>query len=411
MANIWFVSAPLFGHLDWGGFLKTAQAMQAQGHTVRWVSQEPILPFVQEKGLAVSAIPATGWLWPPPPAPDLNTIPPQEAMFLRYKRALDTWLTTDLVIEGTHALLDLADDLGPPDIIATDPFLTASALAAEKMDVPLAVCGWPAMPPLEEQNLYPLQNELARESQKRVSTMFETFGVVGRNFSDGATPSIQSPDLHISYFSRYWHQADPYFLPQTHFVGGIASEPKTPTPSWFQHLPEDKPLVLITLGSVFTGDLGFFAWAAQGAHKSGLQPIVVIGYTRLTPEQKAELKSALPPGTIMLNWVDFDHIMPRLSAIVHHGGMGTTHAALLHAIPQVIVPHAADQRGQAQRASQAKIGLNLTAHDVQKGQLQPAINAIANDTKVKDTCVKLAAKLAELGGPEKAAELVASLAN
>ncbi len=411
MANIWFVSAPLFGHLDWGGFLKTAQAMQAQGHTVRWVSQTPILPFVEEKGLATSAIPATGWLWPPPPAPDLNTIPPQEAMFLRYKRALDTWLTTDLVIEGTAALLDLADEIGAPDVIATDPFLTASALAAEKMDVPLAVCGWPAMLPLDEQNLYPLQNELARESQNRVATMLETFGITGRNFSDGATPSIQSPDMHISYFNRYWHQADPHFLPQTHFVGGIASEPTTPTPNWFQHLPEDKPLVLITLGSVFTGDLGFFAWAAQGAYKSGMQPIVVIGYTRLEPEQKAELKSALPPGTIMLNWVDFDHIMPRLSAIVHHGGMGTTHAALLHAVPQVIVPHAADQRGQAQRASQAKIGLNLTAHDVQKGQLQPAINAIAKDAKVKDTCVKMAAKLAELGGPDKAAELVASLAN
>ena len=409
MAKIWFISAPLFGHLDWGGFLKTAQVLQTQGHAVRWVSQAPILPFVEQKGLTASAIPATGWLWPPPPAPDLNTIPPQEAMFLRYKRALDTWLSTDLVIEGTQALLDLADEIGAPDIIATDPFLTASALVAEKMDVPLAVCGWPAMPPLAEDNLYPLQNELAQESQKRLKTMLEAFNLQGTNFSDGATPSIQSPDLHISYFSRYWHQADPYFLPQTHFVGGQANLPATPPPDWFQHLPADKPLVLITLGSVFTGDLGFFAWAAQGAHQSGMQPIVVIGYTRLEPAQKAELKQALPPGTILLNWVDFDHIMPRLSAIVHHGGMGTTHAALLHAIPQVIVPHAADQRSQAQRASQAKIGLNLTAIDVQRGQLQPAIKAIATDAKVKDTCVKMAAKLGELGGSIKAAELIGEL--
>lgn len=411
MANIWCVSAPLFGHLDWGGFLKTAQALQAQGHTVRWVSQAPILPFVEKKGLSTAVVPVTGWLWPPPPAPDLTTIMPHEAMFLRYKRALDTWLSTDLVIEGTQALLDLADEIGAPDVIVTDPFLTASALAAEKMNVPLAVCGWPAMPDLDENNLYYIQRDLADESQKRLSTILEAFNLKGENFSRGATPGIQSPHLHISYFSRYWHQADPHSLPQTHFVGGQAETPTTPTPTWFEHLPDNKPLVLITLGSVFTGDLGFFAWAAQGAHQSGMQPIVVIGYTRLEPVQKAELKAALPAGTIMLNWVDFDHIMPRLSTIVHHGGMGTTHAALLHGVPQVIVPHAADQRSQAVRASNAKVGLNLTAHDVQRGQLRPAINAIAKDAKVKDTCVKMAAKFTELGGPTKAAELIAELVN
>lgn len=411
MTNIWCVSAPLFGHLDWGGFLKTAQALQAQGHTVRWVSQAPILPFVEKKGLNTSVVPVTGWLWPPPPAPDLTTIMPHEAMFLRYKRALDTWLSTDLVIEGTQALLDLADEIGAPDVIVTDPFLTASALAAEKMNVPLAVCGWPAMPDLDENNLYYIQRDLADESQKRLTTILEAFNLKGENFSRGATPGIQSPHLHISYFSRYWHQADPHFLPQTHFVGGQTEIPTTSTPTWFEYLPDNKPLALITLGSVFTGDLGFFAWAAQGAHQSGMQPIVVIGYTRLEPAQKAELKAALPSGTIMLNWVDFDHIMPRLSTIVHHGGMGTTHAALLHGVPQVIVPHAADQRSQAVRASNAKVGLNLTAHDVQRGQLRPAINAIAKDAKVKDTCVKMAAKFAELGGPMKAAGLIAELVN
>ena len=29
MAKFWFVSAPLFSHLDWGGYLKTAQALHA----------------------------------------------------------------------------------------------------------------------------------------------------------------------------------------------------------------------------------------------------------------------------------------------------------------------------------------------------------------------------------------------
>ncbi|MFN8562216.1 MAG: hypothetical protein U0703_11480 [Anaerolineae bacterium] len=82
-------------------------------------------------GVPFAPIRKTGWLWPPPPAPDLTTIPPQEAVMLRYRRALDTWLSEDLVGDAVQALLELADEMGRPDAIVTDPFLTTAALAAE----------------------------------------------------------------------------------------------------------------------------------------------------------------------------------------------------------------------------------------------------------------------------------------
>ncbi len=139
-------------------------------------------------------------------------------------------------------------------------------------------------------------------------------------------------------------------------------------------------------------------------------PIVVLGTKPLLPEDKAKLKSALPGGTRLLNWVDYDHVFPRLKVIVHHGGMGTTHAAVVHGVPQVVVPHAADQRGQAIRVAQAKVGLNLTAHDVQSGQLVTGVRAVATDVKVVDTAKKLAITFAKLGGPQRAAELLVDLA-
>lgn len=410
MATFWFVSAPLFGHLDWGGFLRTAQALQAAGHQVLWVSEAPIGPHVEGQGLPFAAVDETGWRWPPPPAPDFSTMPPPLVMQARYQRALDTWLSEDLVEQGTSALLGLAERVGPPDVIASDPFLTASALAAEKLGVKLAVCGWPAHEGLRQENLFSIQQELAAESRQRIQRLAQSFGLTGENFSSGPTPAMQSPHLHISYFSRYWYQAESDFLPQTEFVGGFPAEPDSPPPEWMEQLPSDKRLVLITLGSVFTGDFDFFAGAAQAAYRGGAHPIVVIGYTRLASTDKEKLIQALPPRTFLLNWVPFDHVLPRLSAIVHHGGMGTTHAAVVHAVPQVIVPRAADQRGQAVRASQAKVGLNLTAQDVQRGQLEPAIRAISTDEKVKDNCRKLQAQFAKLGGPPRAAELLLDLA-
>ncbi len=408
MATFWFVSAPLFGHLDWGGYLKTAQALQAQGHSVIWISQATIGEHIRQKGLAFEAIDETGWLWPPPPLPDVNSIAPQEAIFIRYRRALDTWLSEELIPAAVLCLLALADRIGPPDLLITDPFISASAIAAEKLGVKMVVCGWPATQDLDENRLFAVQKELAQDSRGRIKRLCDQFGVAGENFATGPTPSVQSADLHVSYFNADWYQNEPPFLPQTVFVGGSPTPPIGSAPHWQQELPP-QPAVLITLGSVFTGDLGFFAWSAQATARLGWIPIVVIGRQPTLPEQKDELKRALPPTTRLLNWVDYDHLLPRLHLMVHHGGMGTTHAALVHGIPQVVVPHAADQRGQAKRVSYAKVGLNLSAHDVKNGQLLSAIRAVGTDDSVRQTAQRLATTLAGLGGAARAAECIEAL--
>ncbi len=413
MARFWFISAPLHGHLDWGGFLLTAQALQQRGHTVTWVSEASIQNAVTPAGVPFAPVRRTGWLWPPPPPPDLSAIPPQQAVMLRYRRALDTWLSEDWVAEGVAALLDLAQEAGPPDVIAADPFLSAAALAAEALAVPLAVCGWPAMKALNDEFLFPVQKALAADSQERISRLCRRFGLTGVNFAQGPTPSVLSPRLHISYFNAYWYQADgDNLLPQTRFVGGSPRRPGAAAPDWLAAIPAAAPLALITLGSVFTGDLGFFSWAAQAAAHAGCLPVVAIGRNPITPEAKAQLKAALPPATRLLNWVPFDHVLPRTRLIIHHGGMGTTHAAVIHGIPQIAVPHAADQRSNARRIAQAKVGLNLSAHDVQRGALLEGARALSADDRVRANAQRLAADFAALGGADQAAaELEALAAN
>lgn len=410
MAKFWFVSAPLISHTDWGGLLKTAQALRAMGHEVIWISGEAIGPAVQKAGLDFRAIRATGWLWPPPPPPDLTQIAPQEAVTLRYTRALNTWLTEGLVAEGTQALLELAREIGAPDAIVSDPFLSASALVAEAMDVPLVIGGWPAQGDLNAANLFPVQRHLGSESQQRIASLRQRFGLAGVNFSQGPTPSILSPHLHVCYFTRDWYVAEAdTLLPQNHFVGGAPTPPTGDPPDWLAKVPDEAEIALITLGSVFTGDLGFFSWAAQAAAREKLIPVVVIGWNPVEPEKKAELLRALPRGTRLLNWVPFDHVLPRTRLMIHHGGMGTTHYAVVHALPQIVVPHAADQRVQAKRVAQAKVGLNLSAHDVRQGMLIEGTRALLADERVQANARALAAEMQSLGGPVRAAELIAQV--
>jgi MGT family glycosyltransferase len=412
MADFWFISAPLAGHLDWGGFLRTAQALQRQGHHVTWVSGNAVAGAVSAAGIPFAPVRATGWLWPPPPAPDLESIPPQQAVMLRYQRALDTWLSEDLVADAVAALLELAAEMGRPDVIVTDPFLTAAALAAEALAVPLAVCGWPAQRELREELLFPVQKALGDESQARIARLCARFGLAGLNFSTGPTPAITSPHLHICYFTPGWYAADAdTLLPQNLFVGGSPAPPSDDPPGWLADIPAETPLALITLGSVFTGDLGFFAWAAQAVARLRLMPVIALGWNPITPQAKAELKRALPPATRLLNWVDFNHVLPRCRLIIHHGGMGTTHAAAVHGVPQIVVPHAADQRGQARRVAQARIGLSLTAHEVRQGALLAGARALLADAKVQGYVRGFAAEMAALGGPERAARALAALHN
>lgn len=405
MTQFWFISAPLFSHLDWGGFLKTAQVLKARGHDVTWISGAEIGGAVTNAGLAFAPIRATGWLWPPPPTPDLSTIPPQEAVMLRYRRALDTWMSVDLVADAVTALRELADEIGKPDVIVTDPFITAAALAAELLDVPLAVCGWIAQRELNEDGLFPVQKILGQDSQERLASLCDTFGLQGVNFAQGATPSILSPHLHVSYFNRAWYAADEdTILPQTLFVGGKPDPMRGDPPSWLSDIPADAPIALITLGTTFTGDLGFFSWAAHAAARTGHIPIVCIGTNPISPDDKATLKAALPKTTRLLNYVPFGFVLPRTRIIAHHGGMGTTHTALIHGVPQIVVPHAADQRGQARRAAQAKVGLNLTAHDVQQGLLLDAFRALSTDETIRANARTFADDLASLGGAAAAAD-------
>ncbi|MFN8529022.1 MAG: glycosyltransferase [Anaerolineae bacterium] len=410
MAAIWCISAPLFSHTDWGGFLKTGRELAQRGHHVTWISENAIGGAVQSAGLPFVAIRKTGWLWPPPPAPDLSTLKPQEAVMLRYKRALDTWLTVDLVAEGVQSLLDLAGEVGKPDLILTDPFLTASAIAAEVLHIPLIVCGWPALRDLDEDFLFPVQKTLGADSQARMQALYDRFGAQGINISKGSTPSILSPHLHLNYFSPTWYQADLHnLLEQTRFVGGLPDTPADPVPAWLQAIPDEAPLGLVTLGTTFAGELGFFSWAAQAMARAGLIPIVSIGWNPYTADEKAQLKAALPPSTRLLNWVSFAHVLPRTRVIAHHGGMGTTHWAAVYGVPQVVVPHAADQRGQARRAAQAKVGLNLTAHEVKNGALFTGIRALAADETVLNNARQLAAEMHALGGAAAAADAIEAI--
>lgn len=64
----------------------------------------------------------------------------------------------------------------------------------------------------------------------------------------------------------------------------------------------------------------------------------------------------LPPGVLPVGELDHARLFPRLAAVVHHGGAGTTHAAARAGVPQVVVPHLLDQHDWARRVHRLGLG-------------------------------------------------------
>ena len=52
---------------------------------------------------------------------------------------------------------------------------------------------------------------------------------------------------------------------------------------------------------------------------------------------------ALPENILVLESVPHDWLLPHCKTVIHHGGAGTTAAALRSGIPNLVVPFAADQ--------------------------------------------------------------------
>jgi UDP:flavonoid glycosyltransferase YjiC (YdhE family) len=99
-----------------------------------------------------------------------------------------------------------------------------------------------------------------------------------------------------------------------------------------------------------------------------------------------------------------------MAAAIHHGGAGTTHALVLHAVPQIVVPHAADQNRQAQGVMRSGVGHYLPPKEVTIARLTDLLAEVLPDrSPLRANAVALQAEFAALGGVPAAADLLEQL--
>jgi UDP:flavonoid glycosyltransferase YjiC (YdhE family) len=102
---------------------------------------------------------------------------------------------------------------------------------------------------------------------------------------------------------------------------------------------------------------------------------------------------------------------PYLNAIVQHGGPGITHAAILHALPQVIVAPGPGQGTQAHLVSRAGLGRFLHLEEIRLENLRNLIASVLTDPQIQANAHAYQAQFAALPGISGAAAALEALAD
>jgi vancomycin aglycone glucosyltransferase len=124
-------------------------------------------------------------------------------------------------------------------------------------------------------------------------------------------------------------------------------------------------------------------------------------------------RGPLPEGMIAVGDCDHAKLFPRMEAVVHHGGAGTTATAARAGTPQVTVPHLNEQYGWGRQTQRLGIGVQPIPRSLlTRARLGAAITQAATDASLARAAKMVAAQLCEtdplenamrelIGGPRK----------
>jgi UDP:flavonoid glycosyltransferase YjiC (YdhE family) len=164
-------------------------------------------------------------------------------------------------------------------------------------------------------------------------------------------------------------------------------------PDWLT-TPPTKPRVAVTLGTVAPSrGLKSACRVIDAAEDVDAEFILVLGHVDTN-----ELEP-LPRNVRVVGWVPLTAVLPTCTAIVHHGGAGTTMTALAFGVPQLVFSGPMDRHINAITIARRGVGIAI-----QPDQLIPELlRKLLTDPGLLRTAQAVSAEIASLRTP---AELV-----
>jgi sterol 3beta-glucosyltransferase len=175
----------------------------------------------------------------------------------------------------------------------------------------------------------------------------------------------------------------------------------TPPSALMEFLQAGSPPVYVGFGSMSnrkpeeTADL-----VLQALARTQQRAIILSGWSGLH-------KANLPASVFMLDSIPFSWLFPRVAAIVHHGGAGTTAAGLRAGVPSIVVPFFGDQPFWGQRVAELGVGPEpIPRKKLTVERLAQAIHQALTDQTMRQRAANLGSKIQAEDGITRAVAIV-----
>ncbi len=118
-------------------------------------------------------------------------------------------------------------------------------------------------------------------------------------------------------------------------------------------------------------------------------------------------KENLPDSMFMIDSIPHDWLFPRVAAVVHHGGAGTTAAGLRAGVPSVVVPFLIDQPFWGRRVYDLGVGpAPIPRSKLTVDRLAQAIQEAVTNGSMRQRAASLGSKIQAEDGIARAVELI-----
>ena len=393
MSRFLFVVPPLVGHIN--PTIAVAAELSGRGHEVAWAGMpEAVRPLV---GPDARVLPCAG-----PRLSEAEAIRPADARGpLAFKYLWEAFLVplAELMITD----LERAVDAFAPDVLVVDQQAVAGAIVAERRGLPWATSATTSAELTDPLAGMPKVAEWVRELLLDLEARFGTPDPAryARAFGDLRF----SPRLVLAYSTAELVGKTDAFGDELRFVGPSLAPRPLPLPFPWEFLaPEAGPAqsVLVSLGTA-NADAGerFLTEAVTAlAQRPGLRGVVVDPTGALSTDA---------PNVLLCKQVPQLELLPRMSAVVCHGGHNTVCEALFHGLPLVVAPIRDDQPIIAQQVQDSGAGLRLRFGRANAAQLGAALDTVLTDTSFGAAARRIGDSFRTAGGAPAAADALAQL--
>jgi rhamnosyltransferase subunit B len=225
-----------------------------------------------------------------------------------------------------------------------------------------------------------------------------------------------SPNGSLVFFSEYFAKPQQDWPPHVTTTGFISYDKRgegfgasSSGGSLARFLDSGAPPVLFTLGSSAVMNPGsFYQESLAAAQALGMRAILLIGQL-----DRSQFPSVPPDRFYFADYAPYSEVMPRVAAIVHQGGIGTTAQALRAGKPTIVVPWSFDQPDNAERLRRLGVSRTIPRSRYTARRAARELKQLLSGDGYRICAENLGLKLAKEDGLSRAADAVelALLAN